>query len=655
MNTDELFEARDGNKSMGKKLRETAAYTATFLPLAADVQLLRSDAIIRNNEWRDKAQAFMAQNSSRTDCGKLNNSFYRTRMQYDVVVPYSVYKAIMDYYLYSVEERIVEEVEFIQANLDSIMTFCHLIDYYNGRYKSYLHTKRFKTPLAAKMIESFIGREYRKVIAFLEKLDIIDMDRWYIPAKWDTKAGIKKKGICRHFSFSIERDGRYCVYQVTSRRIISRVYATKTKFDELDYVKENANTVKDKPLNNWFSEHFELSHTAFQDRAKDYDGFNYYNSRVSNTTRFENFTIGRDKFGHRLYHPFLNMNKELRKHTAIDGSTDTTVIDINNSHPFFFSMLFNATFLEYVSHLITQEELDVFRSMSVDPEFAEKVNLFSQITGSGNYYNFLRENVKSDRDLKELNMYYFYGKLNKRNAIFRFFEKNFDFVNKVKVRLIKIGGYKRLCQILQQVEAYVMIDKVFYGLKEGGYSVMPLHDAMMCKTQDADAVKDYIVKVFQEIGVEPPVFDKEATFTRIKNTVEEVRKKNFNLFINKGLMMEELNSIIKTVGIRNRVFSERMKPESIVYIDTRFEDQRHLIDDDLAGKYYDLRTMMDTEKYNNFDFTPLYSEFKSKELMKKKFFARDVVGYVPANPIEFLNHIHGTELKTRLNENGYIY
>ena len=91
------------------------------------------------------------------------------------------------------------------------------------------------------------------------------------------------------------------------------------------------------------------------------------------------------------------------------------------------------------------------------------------------------------------------------------------------------------------------------------------------------------------------------------------------------------------------------------YIDRKFEDMKHLIDDGTADKYYELRIKLDSEQYDDFDYEEIFEQYKKNEMMKKKWYSREIVGYVKINPIEFYNMIKGTNYKTRVKESNYVY
>ena len=612
---------------------------------------IRSYAVERNNKWRTEMNEFLKKNSPKTSRGTINNDFYKYKFRYDIVVPQKIYDAIMAHYI---EVQDTKEGEFINKYMDHIMMFCQAIHYYNGKYISYVKAKKEKTPLYVKLIYSLVGRYYKRFCEVLLRIKVLDIDMTYLPAHLDKKRDVSKRGMCRHYGFSIPIDENFVVYQITNRTIITRAYDAG---DGVDYTNGSKNIISDQEMNNYFSQHFELSKKASKVRHLDYEGYgSYFSHLAEDGDKFKNLNIGRDRFGNRLYHPFCYMKKALREYVKINGQLANKHMDINNSHPYFFSILFDNKFLDHISELLNEQEMTLFRSVANNPIFQNKIKLFKQITSSGCYYDFLRDNIKTDWDIKRLNMCYFYGKINKRSQIYKFFDKNFNFINMVKHNLTRMGDYKRLCQILQRVEAHVVIDGIFSKLMKMGLNVIPLHDCISCTEEDYDVVQQVMINEFEDIGMEyKPAFDKSLTSNGVSKEFDKMKKKNGGLFLNKGILLEQLNAIIKSVGINNRVFKEGMKPHNMDYIDMKFEDMRHLIDDGTADKYYELRIKLDSEQYDDFDYEEIFELYKQSDEMKKKWYSREVVGYVKINPIEFYNMLKGTNYKTRVKESNYVY
>lgn len=645
------------NFSGNKKILQSIDYTNNFM-ISMHPGELRSYATERNNKWKHDAKTFSKNNKAKTGTGKINNKFYRYKFKYDVVVPKNIYFIIMEYYYYSLENNIIEDVNFIEKYLDHIMMFCQAIFYYKDKYPSNIKSKRDMVPMYVKLIYAFIGREYKKILSFLEKIDVLKIDTMYVPKYLDYKTKTEKKGICRHYKFCNTPTNDSIIYQINNRVIITKAYDMDNKLDsDIEYVSKNSKVKNSTELNDYFSEHFKLSDECKNNREIDYDGFTYYYSRINeNGKKFKYFNIGRDSWGNRLYHPFLSIKRSLREYTLIDDRSDTAVVDINNCHPYIFSLLFDTKFLSYVDDILTDDEIKLFTSMGSDQNFKEKIDLFCDIVASGTYYSFLKENIKTDWDLKKINMHYFYGNFNRRNLLYKFFNKNFNFINIAKYHVIRMSGYKRLCQILQRIEAKILIDDVFFGLIKDDYSVMPLHDAFLCLRDDEKEIKKRITNVFKKIGVSRlPKFDKNTKYKEVKEIIEDIKLRNGNIFLNKNILFEELNIILKYVGIKNRVFKEGMKSRAIDYIDKKFEEMKDSIDDDIIDTFYELRRKFDNKVYDSVDYTDLLREYKDSTIMKRKYYSRDVIDLVKVNPVEFFNLRFKTNLKTRLRESNYIY
>ncbi len=672
-NKDELKE--QGYKG---KFVDLIKYSEECSTESSDPDELHSLCVLRNNIWKDEGNEFLRANNYKLNYnfssdfeeddkkhylvdGKHNNSFYKHKLRYDITVPLKVFRRIVNYYYHNLEKQTNEKyVEFILRNIDNIMVFCYLLSYHKDSWISTMHSKRDKTPMPSKFIESFINRDYKNTINFLEKIGIIEVDRFYRPSYLDQTGN---NGVCRHYKF-IEETEETVVYQVTKRTIINKFYNV---FEEdIEYTKKNSNTIKDKVMNEWFSSNFRLEDKAIENRAKDYDGFSYYYTNVltdkeislyGHKERLRRFTIGRDQFGFRLYHPFLNINRELRKHIVITGEVDNNEIDISNSHPYFFSMLLSEKFLSNFKSIFTPEEYRVFHSIAADVNLNEKISMFQDITSSGVYYSFLEKNVNRT-DVKTLNMYYFYGRINRSNVIYKFFENHFPFINKIKRDIYEMSGHKRLCQIMQRIEAMVMIDGVHESLKADFIAVLPLHDAFMFNRKHYSVVEKRIKKFLKFYGVtRMPVLNRKykVETQKVQDVFNDLRKKNFNTMLNKNMIYEELNFILKQAGINGRIFKDDMKKRNQEYIDTRFEENRHLITDEMADRYIELRMMLDRQEFNMTDFSDYFEGYKESMVTRKKYLSNKRYEYVKLDPVEYLNYTQNFTLKNRVNNKQYVY
>lgn len=623
------------------------------------VDELRAENIERNKSWRKEFENFKSNNSRSNGDGKLNNKFYRKSFSYDIVIPKNIYDELLLFYKYALEQEMEEDILFFDKYFDHLVVFLYAVTFYREKYPSNLYSRLGKTPLHVKFIYSLVGREYAKVTEFLQKIGLLQIDYFYVAGYADTKCIGGKRGVCRHYKVTKEPSEIGIVHRVTSRIIVNKIYSYKPKKSNDIIIPENKPSKKtngankDKTLNEWFSSYVDFDKSIYSNKNKDFDGFAYIFSRLKDgVNKFEDFKIGRDDFGNRMYHPILNINKRLREHVTINGSLDNVVIDIDNSHPYFFSCLFDEDFLDNVSHILTDEEYKLFKDVSLDDKHKESISLLQKITSSGNYYSYLSEHMKTE-NVKDVNMYFFYGKINKMNEVYQLFNKNFKFINYVKAAIIKIGGFKRMCQILQRVESYVVIDRIFMRLISEGINAIPLHDAMMCNRINEDRVREIFAEEIHKLKIKRlPSLDKAED---ISDDIKRINEINFNLFINKNRVFEELNVIIKACGIKSRVFKEDMLDKSKNYIDEKFENVRELIPDDIADRYYELRLIVESGQFDFADHSEIFNKYVRINLTKRKWFSQDVVGTVKINPIEYYNYIYGTNYKTRLRESNYIY
>jgi len=609
---------------------------------------MRAACALRNAEWRGDGVEMLRRRPRVRPDGTRDGGRYREALRYDLVVP-----------RYSLEAVLSSGDAFLLSRVEEAMSLCHVLLFYSSRWRSTMPSKRDKTPMPARFLESFAGRDYRRLLDGLVSLGVVVEDPFYQPGVFVGREG---SGVCRHFAFSVERP-EVCVFPLRGRVAVRRFYGVEGDGD-VRYADGSSSTVRDASLNEWFSMRFRLSDDAVLHSEDDSYGFEYYYSNVlaggelreaPAGQRLRRFTIGRDAFGTRLYHPFLNMNRALRRYVEIGGSTDTEEIDVRNSHPYFFSMLFSAGFLDGVSSVLTDAERRLFLSVAEDDGHRERVRMLQRIASSGSFYDFLSGEVVCP-DVKLMSMYYFYGKLNRHNEIYRFFESHFPFVNMVKRSLIKMGGNKRLCQIMQRVEALVLIDGVFMPLMERGVDVLPLHDAFMFNRRDRGVVEEALLDAFVRFGVPVlPSFSGEESGRMVSEEFDDLKRSNFNVMLNKNFIYERLNQILRLAGVSSRVFKDGMSPESQAMLDSRFEEQRHLLPDDLQDEYVGLRMALDSSKFDLIDFSPYFDGYDCCQATKRRYSYGGSYDLVKLNPIEYLNYSLGFDQKTRVNEKKYVY
>lgn len=617
----------------------------------------------RNNKFREDFLLYYNKNEYITDDNKVNNKFYRNaKFRYDAVVPLNIYTKIMEH-LNSIidDDTQKEKVKYVLKNLDRIMMLCALISFRKTRYKNRHPKKQGMTQITHQMLTSILGKTFNKSMDYLcNDVKIVIWDKEYIPGIYD-KTG-NNSGLCRSYKFSEEASGIIC-HRIHDKVLIKRIYNDKDEDSELRHMNNESKVSKDDYLNEYFSKNFTLAEEAYKNKHIDLEGFTRYISKLSGNgdDKFKRFKIGRDTFGSRLYNPFLYLKKELREFILINGSSDTTNVDINNSHPYFFSMLFDERFLNSVKHLLNVDEYKIFHSFSKNANFMEKIDIFQKITSSGTYYNYLMQSLgmsnsaENFKKIKKMNMCYFYGRINKNNKIYKYFDDNFNFINIVKYSIIKQGSYKRLCQILQKVEAFVLIDGIFGDLMPK-ISLIPLHDGFQCNKSDVPLIESTLLNNFKRLGVKYlPTWNKSTSLEEFNVSLSFIKKAHFNLFINKNELLESLNTLLLYVGIRNKKFKEGMKDENKVYLDNRFERVREMIPDEVANTYYELRLRLESKDYIRNDYSEHYQEYERSPLMKRRYYGRNVIGMVKLNPVEFLNQVNNGTQKTRVKEQNYFY
>lgn len=554
--------------------------------------------------------------------GKLyNKNFY-----YSISLKRKHYEDIKNYYDYCCANNIVDEIDFINKKIEYIYLFVYLIDYYSTKYTSHASNHQSETPLSVKFIYKFLGRYYHSVLYFLQKNGVVDYTEKYIPSYLD----VHKKGLCRHYWLCDNNDEEYVTISLSNRHIISKMFGKSDRLRGIELIDEG----------------IELDKSILEANVSSDEYENYFRTMGGKVK------ITRDEFGNRLYHPYLSLKKEVRRFISIDGETDNSMLDIRNSHPYFFSMLFHEDFRKNVDHLLSKEEIKFIKNLSNNPIYEKQIEAFQRITSAGNYYKYLENELGAHESMKELNMYYFYGSFNKKNAIYRLFKNNFSFINKFKFFIIQKYGHKRLSSLLQRVESFIVIDHLMKKIGDSGIKTITFHDAFMLRECDMEKAICLIKEQLNVMGVKYlPSFN--GYKNELANSFEDIKTQDFFLFINKCMTYERLNRLIKNAGIKNRIFKEDMTVESREYISNRLYNTTS--DMSVIDEYKRLLQKIDTNDYSEFDDYSLYNEYKNSNMRKKVYFAKNSFEYMRINPIEFFNYKNGENFKTRLKENFYLY
>ncbi len=178
----------------------------------------------------------------------------------------------------------------------------------------------------------------------------------------------------------------------------------------------------------------------------------------------------------RLFTPFVNLKKELRKYVIFEGQNFIN-IDIRSCQ---VALLAN----------FYQNE---------DPKEKEEMQNFKFKICSDDIYEFLADGKFERPSAKDAMFRVMFDKTaNQKGEIFEKFKKEFPILNK-RIADAKIGRYKNVAYLMQKKEAEIMIFGVLMELLlKKNIPCLSIHDSISCLEKDSALVKETITKFFYE-------------------------------------------------------------------------------------------------------------------------------------------------------------
>lgn len=132
----------------------------------------------------------------------------------------------------------------------------------------------------------------------------------------------------------------------------------------------------------------------------------------------------------------------------------------------------------------------------------EDFTKFKQSAYTGTLYEFVqkelnsRDRISAKKGMFELMFSHQSNSTVRKQKLKSIFPSVVDYVDTYKER----HGYKQFPISLQRMEADIFIDKIWYKLKELGYFCLSKHDAIICKREDLEFVRNFITETFKEIN-----------------------------------------------------------------------------------------------------------------------------------------------------------
>lgn len=630
-----------------------------------------------NKEEREKFYLFQKEVSPLTTDGKKNNKYYRTIFEYQCIVDSLSFNKIIDRLNYCSKNSADKEFKMLKANIDKVFFIISLLI-----QNSIDHTKENKfnknnqIVLAKKFLEYFIQRESSDLIAYMIHIGLIDGDL-------DTNNSGTYTGKCRKFWLTYEPSKEFVVYPITNRDMINKRFSEEKEmvFEEKKKKSSFERNIKEKSRG--VIENKEAFDYFTQNISMDIDGaFDYLSNNLNiNPINFSNFVIkirkespfkltkiGRDSFGNRLYHPLCNFPKQLRQFIKINDNPNTDTLDICNSQPYFFTQLFNLSFLKYIkthTNIITNDEYKIIYEYATDKAYKPVIKTLSKIVSNGIYYDYISSELNISRgEAKTQNMYLFFSE--GFNKISSTLKHEFKLLIEVKNK-ISFLNKKRFAEILQKIESHIIIDKIFFPLKDMGINTIPIHDAFIAKKSDMKDIEIFINNLSVQMKIDKIPFtkmnnkenplkkDKIVSLFRDKFKVhrERFEREEYNRNITNNFMFEKMNYMLLLMGEKRAKFGFHRKDEKQEVLLNKVINYKFSEEQEIAfGKFEKSLLHVENVAMKNYDF------FLKNGKTFKNYSQHNGIRYVreeKITPLEFLNDTFGTEFKNRVNFNKYNY
>lgn len=213
--------------------------------------------------------------------------------------------------------------------------------------------------------------------------------------------------------------------------------------------------------------------------------FKTEDARTRTLHHAENITLGRVRFSvcktsGRIYHSVANLPKNLRAQLLIDGEP-TSEIDISCSQPSLLSSLYN---LENAEHA---DERTRYLASVQGGRFYEEIGTearrgWSRDETKTNFFNQIAYGSYYCADKYEL---------------LPAFTKRFPILARL-MAAVKKRGNRELPMRMQTLEAKIAIAGACGECASRKIKVLPVHDSLICKTSDAETVKETLGRHWTE-------------------------------------------------------------------------------------------------------------------------------------------------------------
>jgi len=352
----------------------------------------------------------------------------------------------------------------------------YIIDIIHNLLLKYYFKKENSFTLSSVILKDKYGYLYNYYIDFLKEKDIIKMQKNYLKGSNSRIYSINESVI----------NGKILRYSNDDKVLIKK-YITKHLQFELDRNSIIDRTIKKKLISDLYSVQIQFERSIFYlDSLKneDIDIYNrnkYSVESINDKHIFYHF----ESYG-RMHTNFTILKSFIRKNCLLIDGEETFEIDIKNSQPLFLSKLIEESGSRWIN----------------DDEF----RLFSILVQSGNYYQYLIDNLSlSDKSqAKDLTYKVLFGQNRINSKSDKLFSKLFPTIhNYIKLYKNEKKDYKILAHDLQKAESNLVFNKIIRKIMQydSDIKLITVHDSIIAPKKYKNVISDiFFNEIFENFS-----------------------------------------------------------------------------------------------------------------------------------------------------------
>lgn len=335
----------------------------------------------------------------------------------------------------------------------------YLIDIVHNLILKFFFKKENRFALNATVLKDKYGYLYNYYINYLVDTNILHLKSNYL------KGVSSRVYMLADYIFS-NPINRYRNFD----KVLLKKY--KLKFIDMIHIDDDVEkrslideSVKSKLVDDLFSVNIDHSRAIFYLDALKYDDMDIYNRNIYSVECINDGHIFYhfDSYG-RMHTNYTILKSFIRKNCLLIDGLETCEIDIQNSQPLFLSKLINKSNSKWVD--------------------LEELSIFTQLTLTGKYYQYLMDMLKepNKKKVKELTYKVLFGRNMGNSKADKSFKSLFPTIHKfIKLYKSEKGDYRILAYDLQKAESNLVFNKIIKNIMISfpEVKIVTIHDSLL--------------------------------------------------------------------------------------------------------------------------------------------------------------------------------